>query len=178
MDQSSNGRRTEFMSLPNEILGEIGGLLRKSDLRSLSETNHHLHSLYEKQLHSKLRYEEVERAVQADNLPAFRRFLAHGLDINMEMSTGRPLLDFAMCESNQDHHEVLKVLLRQRGLHTDGFTLYTTEGLMHANIQYGMFTRVMRAGVSLEVLEDDQEAFPLLASDTWLGGLYYEEDQW
>jgi hypothetical protein len=77
---------------------------------------------------------------------------------------------FRHVESNQDHDEVLKVLLRQRGLHTDGFTLYTTEWLIDANIQDGMFTRAIRAGVSLEGVDDDQEAFPLLARDRWLGG--------
>jgi hypothetical protein len=178
VDLSRDVGRTNLKSLPTQLLAETGGCLKKSDHGSLSESIHHLHSLYEKQLHSKLRYEEVERAVQADNVPVFRRFLECGLDINMEMSTGRPPLDFAMCESNRDHHEVLKVRLRQRGLHTDGFTLYTTEGLMDANIQYGMSTRVRRAGVSVEVVEDEQEAFPLLASDTWLGGVYYEEDRW
>jgi hypothetical protein len=75
VDLSRDGGRTNLKSLPTQLLAETGGCLKKSDNRSLSETIHHLHSLYEKQLHSKLRYDEVERVVQSDNLPAFRHFL-------------------------------------------------------------------------------------------------------
>jgi hypothetical protein len=163
--------------LPVELTQEIGKYLDRKDLRSMAETNRLFQGVFEKQLHSRPTVEQVQRVVETDNVHAFRRFLAHGLDPNMEMDSMLPLLDYVMFCAEGGRQEILKVLLRHRRTSTWGFTLWTSPRLIKADRTFGTLERIRRSGMTVEVV-DDEELFPLSATDTWIGALYYEGDRW
>jgi hypothetical protein len=167
-------RTAELMTMPNEIHLEIVKYLDTPAIMNLAASNRHLQQLHENRLYQKPSMEQLLRVVAADNVKAFRRFLANGLDRNLEMANTMPLLDSVMFSSTKENHQILKTLLQDRRTDTSGFQLFTTPTLMKQAPNDSVIPLFWAA--HLEIVEvDDEEDFPLISTDTWLGALYNEE---
>jgi hypothetical protein len=88
-----------LMTLPDELLLSVASYLPTSEIHKLTLTNRHLNALLEHRLYKNPTPRDIARMLRYNNLDAFRRVIAEGLDLTIEVGVTvrdqKPLLVYA-----------------------------------------------------------------------------------